>query len=75
MTEFIGWRFLADSTEPSIKSGSAEFRVGPETAIARFESFADAHKVFGLIEKAYKSGVYDGKADIKHRVDAAVNES
>jgi hypothetical protein len=72
VSEFLGWEFINDSTEPAVTAGSAEFRVGNKSVYARFESFSTAHDVFRIIEKAYKSGRYDGIADVKRRVSSIV---
>ena len=69
MSEFIAWEFSADSTDKSTESGTATFRVGSDTAMARFDSYVAAHQVSKLMNKAYRSGRNDGMAEIKRVVE------
>lgn len=52
----INWEFMAHSTEPDVKSGSAEFVVGGEFTQVVLESFAAGMKLHGLMKEAYRLG-------------------
>ena len=69
MSEFLGWEFQASSSKLAIKSGSAIFHVGNKEVKIRFECFADAQEIYVLITKAYKSGRYDGIAEVRQRIN------
>jgi hypothetical protein len=52
----IQWEYMADSAEPDVKSGSAEFVVGGELARVHLEKFLDGVKLHALMHEAYRLG-------------------
>lgn len=60
------------STDPSVESGTATFRVGGSVIVVELHSFTDFHTVCGLLEASRRLGASQAKASVGEAVRRAL---